>query len=445
MQLSVKYLQERDGRLSYRRRVPLHLRAYLGGRREIRRSLGLTVMECYLAPQEIKRIDRDVSGLLLDAERQFFEGRATDEVSRRVDEWVRRSRIMGPWDHSAPVADATPSRDSTTANLPMLSEISKRRAGISLTDAIESYTSVTGGKLGKAEATAFEQLGDWLHKQDKTNVEDVDRKVAGEFVTYLARERGQSPATVQRRLNSVKALWTVTIDQYEAANLRNPWSKLKHHALKKDPSKPKASQAVLPFNKDHWRLIDAWCAESSGPTRDIIVLLKATGCRPLEITGLHRSDVTTQDGIPVLHIRPNSNRRLKTHSSERMIPVVSPDAKEAIDRLLQHAGESLFRPALHDSNNTSQLLNKALRRSGIPRSRRLIAYSIRHSVIEALRSSSAQDGIIRVIAGHSENTVTARYGAGGYEISTLANALAKGQAAFGDIPRHVYTREELAV
>ena len=64
-------------------------------------------------------------------------------------------------------------------------------------------------------------------------------------------------------------------------------------------------------------------------------------------------------------------------------------------------------------------------------------------MIEALRRSQARDGLIKAIVGHSEAGMTSRYGAGGYEISAMAEALERAQASLGDVHQHVYTPMEL--
>lgn len=472
MLMSVKYLQKRGGRLHYRRKIPEHLRPYLGDRREFKQSLGLAETEQHLAPARIKLIDRDVSRMMLQAERLHQRNQSPEALAKIAEEWALRMSFIGPgseenrrtdgefteldhWlDQLERRAEAQTPRGEEpdphylSAEDKMKLETVKRgkrvKVPVSFISAVEAYTDEqAGGMLGKAEQSAFKQLQEWFNKRGTTTIEDVDRKLASDFITYLSRDRGQSAETIRRRLNSIRALWSFTIDRNEIDDLRNPWAKIKHAALKSDPLKPKASQRVLPFRFEHWEMIDRWCSENPGSTRDLIVLLKATGCRPLEIAGLQKVDVQTRGNHKVLNIRPNSNRRLKTEGSERFVPVVTLEAIEALDRLTLADRESLFRRALHNTNNTSQLLNKAIRAAGVPKSRRLVAYSIRHSVIEAMRRNQVREGLISAIVGHSESGITARYGAGGYETSVTAEALEHAQSALGDVQKDVYSPAEL--
>jgi len=49
-------------------------------------------------------------------------------------------------------------------------------------------------------------------------------------------------------------------------------------------------------------------------------LLGETGCRLAEIVGLRLEDIDLDNEL--LHIRPNSARRLKNKTSERVLPLV---------------------------------------------------------------------------------------------------------------------------
>ena len=70
-------------------------------------------------------------------------------------------------------------------------------------------------------------------------------------------------------------------------------------------------------------------------------LLGETGCRLAEIVGLELDDVDMAE--EVIHIRPNSIRRLKTANSTRTLPLVG-YAKEAMLLALQHADEQCLFP-----------------------------------------------------------------------------------------------------
>jgi len=52
----------------------------------------------------------------------------------------------------------------------------------------------------------------------------------------------------------------------------------------------------------------------------LMPLLGETGCRLAEIVGLKLEDIDLENDL--IHIRPNSARRLKTRSSQRTLPLV---------------------------------------------------------------------------------------------------------------------------
>ena len=52
----------------------------------------------------------------------------------------------------------------------------------------------------------------------------------------------------------------------------------------------------------------------------LMPLLGETGCRLAEIVGVKLEDIDLENDL--IHIRPNSARRLKTRSSQRTLPLV---------------------------------------------------------------------------------------------------------------------------
>ena len=83
-------------------------------------------------------------------------------------------------------------------------------------------------------------------------------------------------------------------------------------------------------------------ALSSGSQVKLLMpLLGETGCRLAEIVGLKRDDIDMSE--EVIHIRPNSTRRLKTSNSTRTLPLVG-YAKEALTLALRQANDQCLYP-----------------------------------------------------------------------------------------------------
>ena len=127
-------------------------------------------------------------------------------------------------------------------------------------------------------------------------------------------------------------------------------------------------------------------ALSSGSTIKLLMpLLGETGCRLAEIVGLRLEDINLDNDL--IHIRPNSARRLKNKTSERVVPLVG-YAKLAIEQALTQADDEWLFPqylkvghcyATHASN----AVNKWLKRDFGG----LTAHSLRHTFRDRLRAA----------------------------------------------------------
>ncbi len=90
----------------------------------------------------------------------------------------------------------------------------------------------------------------------------------------------------------------------------------------------------------------------------------------------------------------------------------------------------------------SAKLNKAIRSAGIKKSPRLVAYSYRHTLKEALRSAGVADHIQRRLLGHAGHGVAARYGSPRARLSEAKTALAAAMKCLGDIDDAIYSEAE---
>ena len=137
-------------------------------------------------------------------------------------------------------------------------------------------------------------------------------------------------------------------------------------------------------------------------------LLGETGCRLAEIVGLELKDIDMQNDL--IHIRPNSIRRLKTRNSERILPLVG-YAKVAMLLALQHADDHCLYPryledgtcrATHASNALGKWRKKDFG---------MTAHSLRHTFRDRLRASGCPLELIDQIGGWSSiGTIGSKYG-----------------------------------
>ncbi|MCR9224059.1 MAG: site-specific integrase [Hyphomonas sp.] len=450
------------------------LRPYFSGKSEIVHSLGLKVGQEMLAVPMVTRIDRDTDRLLAAAEQQLLRNTDPYELSLIAEAWAKDNKYLRPddagrsadpghdsdydeWLHET-LAKAErvaglhrmPHRELELDDLEPLdrAKIMTVKAGkrieapLTIQRALDDYTEHKhGGRLKKAEEVALKQLREFLGP-DRQNIADVTRATAREFLKHLADKRTVVQETVKRRRSSLRAVFTFAIDHHDL-DIRNPWSGLELPSM---ASGGKESHKRLPFNREHLSLINRYIQGNSvDPNiRVLLVLLRETGCRPLEAAGLLSSDVFLSSPVPHVWIRANTERRIKTKESDRRVPLTQ-EAVASIHQVMPTNGGAdtpLFPKTLRATSNLSQRLNKAIREAGVPKSPRLVSYSFRHSLTEAMRVSRAPEYHLKAIMGHSAKSITDNYGAGGVDLGDLLRTIEGAMSYLGDVPEHVYEMHE---
>ena len=95
-------------------------------------------------------------------------------------------------------------------------------------------------------------------------------------------------------------------------------------------------------------------------------LLGETGCRLAEIVGLRQEDIDSENDL--IHIRPNSARRLKTGNNHKVLPLLK-NAKLAMEKALTNSDDYYLYPryiwygkcyAAHASNSLNKCFEKDL-------------------------------------------------------------------------------------
>lgn len=251
--------------------------------------------------------------------------------------------------------------------------------------------------------------------------------------------KGQKATTIRRRINALHAILARYYRDHELEK-KNPFSNTRIAG----GTSSKADR--LPFHTSHLKRIDRYFSGSDrlkAETTEIITLLKLTGARPLEIGGLDAADILLDHEVPHIWIRGNRHRRIKTKGSERRIPLVD-EALEAAKAAKQRTPSgAVFSKGCHDTNSLSQRLNKLIRRAGVPKSTRLVVYSFRHTLEEAMRAASIPEHTQKRIMGHTDSSITGRYGAPAGELTDLTEALKKAQSKLGRVDTSIYTADEI--
>ena len=139
-----------------------------------------------------------------------------------------------------------------------------------------------------------------------------------------------------------------------------------------------------------------------------------------EGVGLLKSDINLNCEIPHINLVPHPWRRLKTKSSERVIPLVN-ESLWASKRILGHNKDSLFAFPRYTSskgcnaNSASAALNKWLKEKLL---NDYVIHGLRHSFRDRLRAIECPSEIIDQLGGWSLRSIGQGYGSG-YNINHL--------------------------
>lgn len=472
LRVNVPYLVNRNGKYYFRRRVPDQLKEAIG-KREWVISLGMDVAHgdrnASQATAIASRFERQTDSEIRKAALLVGTDVAAFDLADDAYHWARKNeflagqqgRLGGPYEETAyddwirVTLEATlrasgkyheeelEESDFSPQDWMRIQAVKangRPEVAMTMKAAAQSYAKRhKGGELPRSEAQAVAQF---IEFAGDTPLRDIRRADARDWITYLAEVRQQSGSSIKRRLNSVKAIVNRAIDDFELG-FDNPFNRQSIPDIAKNNRK--AQEDRLPFHSSHLELIDAYLETSDilEETKDMIRLLKGTGCRPLEIGGLNRSDIILDGETPYLKIQPNENRRLKTANAERMIPLVG-EALAVAQRLAKAKAGAVFSSNAHESGKLSARLNRVVRAAGVPKSTRLVAYSFRHGFEQALREAKVAPELQRYLMGHGAEGITDKYGAAMPYMGKLREAVEEGLKHLGEVAEHNYASVELA-
>jgi integrase len=249
-------------------------------------------------------------------------------------------------------------------------------------------------------------------KVGKMPVEKLTRKDANAYRDLLLLST--KPSSVSRNISLVSA----SINWHAKENgldLVSPFNGI----IIKDAGHTKNDR--LPLTVDEIRQVsDVIRDKKAWP---MWVMMRDTGMRTAEVSGLLVGDVSLQDRT--VAIQPNRIRDLKTAGSQRTIPL----SDELIELLQPHRQNKDDADALFSAYGTptgADALSASLRNylRTVIKEKRKVPYSLRHSMKDALRNVGADGDVIDAILGHTGKTVGSRYGSG-YNIAVLREVLNK--------------------
>jgi integrase len=168
--------------------------------------------------------------------------------------------------------------------------------------------------------------------------------------------------------------------------------------------------------------------DSSDAMRWVPRLSLFTGCRIEELCQLHHSDIREINGIWCIDINDDLEKKVKTQSSKRIIPLHD-TIRDGFIAYVQSLdkGSRLFPELTHKRDGYSQDLSKKfgrlLRKKAKISDPQKVFHSFRHSFATALKRALVSEDVAGVLMGHKNESMTyGRYGKD-YPANTLKEAI----------------------
>ena len=219
-------------------------------------------------------------------------------------------------------------------------------------------------------------------------------------------ERGMAASSVRRNINTLRALVNF-VSREKGLEIIQCFSSIHIQGSTSDVGRRK------PIPLGDISHIQQECLRIDDEQRWLIAILSDTGMRLSEAAGLEKEHVSLDEGYPFLKVRGTGVRRLKTHSSERDIPLVGAAFWGASRAVSKSSTGFLFPKYASETginaNSASASLNKWLR-PRVPRG--CVIHSFRHSFRDRLRAVDCPSEVIDQVGGWALQGVGSRYGSG---------------------------------
>jgi integrase len=419
--IRLPYVTERGAAFRYRRRVPPGLVERLGVKQWIHTWPSRTPLAVVEA--EARQMAAAHDRLITETKRAKVEGIAQELIKDRAAEWY------------LDFAQEANFRDAET-----LAVVRAIKAGGQLGPAVP-ISKLQGDKaLAYAQQSFVKVIG---------NLEAFEVKRADVRRWIEAQQRqGLAPGTITRRLGALRA---ATGRLYLDHDIERPNPFASHRIASGGGSE----RDRVPFNRAMLALIARYIQSGAVgfETRAIIQIMQCTGLGPAEAGGLLAGDVFLDHEVPHLYVRANALRPLKARSRDRRVPLLgvaldaAGEAVSLADGAPTLAGEASgalfsFNRSGRGADTISAKINKAIRRSGVPQSPRLVAYSFRHGVAEALRQVGAPYHVTRQLLGHSTREIADRYGSPQARLIEARQWLSQALDVLGDVDDSIYSESE---
>ena len=280
-----------------------------------------------------------------------------------------------------------------------------------LKKAVDAYLLLKGGVTNPVFARTARRNGRYvitaLGNRPITAYSSAD---AAKFRDYLF-DNGLSLGSVRRIFGSVRSVINLFMREQgiEGANAFARTYMPEGNGQKERPPIPLVSLPVLQQN----------CKDKDDEVRWLIALISDTGMRLVEAAGPAMNDICLDEELLHVSIRTHTWWRLKTKSSERVVPLVGASLRAA-KRLHQRGGAFAFPRYCNEqgcnANSASATLNKWMK-GGI--GEEYVIHGLRHSLRNRLRAVECPSDITDQIGGWATKGVGHSYGRG-YSLEVMA-------------------------
>ena len=322
--------------------------------------------------------------------------RAVKSITQRLDDYWDRLRLQN--------------MDIPGLHLIVSSDSYARHSSPKLSEAIEAYLLIKGRSQNAIFARTTQRSGrcviEALGDRPITAYSSSD---AAKFRDYLF-EKGLSLGSVKRIFGTIRAVINLTIRE-QGIEGKNAFANTYMPELyDKKSRQPLTAHALTKLQRQ--------CVAKDDEARWLLALVSDTGMRLAEAAGLLMSDIQPFGDRPHVTVSTHPWRRLKTKSSERVVPLVGASLWAA-KRLHRRGGAFAFPRYCNEercnANSASAALNKWMK--GII-GEDYVIHGLRHSLRDRLRAVECPSDIIDQIGGWTTNGVGHSYGHGyGLEVT----------------------------
>jgi integrase len=266
----------------------------------------------------------------------------------------------------------------------------------------EQASQVTGQTISQ-HRTVVDAFIKW--GGESVLIEDVNRKLAGEYVSHLlAPTSTLSRTTAKRYVSSLSSFWT-WLEARGLAPPENPW--LRQSTGKKSKRGDGAKRGRVQWSDDALIkvLSGRHTARYTETLRDLTKLALVTGARINELCVLKVGDVHERDDGWWITIREG-----KTEAAVREVPVHD-SAAHVLERRKKRAKSFLFDglvpggPDKKRSWNVSKAFGHYTRKLDLGEDRQDF-HALRNTFIEVMEAAEVPESTIKLIVGHARQSLT---------------------------------------